>query len=174
MAIELLVNLLINCNHQYGEGITTLSHSFQAASVAKRAGAKNSVVMAALFHDIGHMFMMDDTHGFGAANHASASARVLRRFGFPKSVYETVAEHANAKRYLVAIDPEYRNRLSSASRTTLRAQGGPMTAAECREFEQKPNFHDIIALRRFDDAAKQKFADPTRQEVLRLVSRSKL
>ena len=171
---ELLVNLLLNCKHEYSEGISTASHSYQAALLASRAGASRVVVLASLFHDIGHMFAEDDTGGCGAADHSSASASVLRHFGFEDAVCTLVQEHANAKRYLVSIDRGYAERLSPASRVTLAAQGGPMGCEERARFENHPFFSEILALRRFDDAAKRVLPEPTRAEMLSLLRPSKL
>jgi predicted HD phosphohydrolase len=59
-----------------------------------------------------------------------------------------------AKRYLVAVDPAYHAGLSEASVRSLRVQGGPMTPEEAAEFEAHEWAEDAIALRRWDDAAK--------------------
>ena len=169
-AAELLVNLLINSKDEYSEGLSTACHSYQAASLAKRAGARSAVILATLFHDIGHAFAPDDTDGCGAAAHAQVGARVLHLLGFNRDVCELVRQHANAKRYLVAIDQGYASRLSPASRVTLKAQGGPMRPSEIREFEQLPLFIEMLQLRRYDDAAKDTSApEPTRAQMLALV-----
>lgn len=173
--MDLLVNLLLNSKDEYSEGLSTAAHCYQAAALAKRAGARSAVIMAALFHDIGHAFAQDDTNGCGAAAHAQVGGRVLRLFGFHQDVCELVRQHANAKRYLTAIDIGYLERLSPASRITLTAQGGPMGPDEVRSFEQHPLFREILALRRFDDAAKDTSApDPTRAKMFALARASSL
>jgi len=172
---ELLVNLLINCEMDYQEGLSTTSHCYQAAKLAKQAGAKRIVILAALFHDIGHVFCVDDTEGCGASNHGEVGATVLSFFGFREEICELVRQHAKAKRYLVTIDKNYGKRLSPASRKTLAHQGGPLTFEEAREFQQHPLFHDIIALRRFDDAAKDtSLPEPSREDILSLLQTSRL
>ena len=78
---------------------------------------------------------------------------------FPVSVSEPVRLHVAAKRYLCATEPSYFGQLSEASVYTLSVQGGPMTDAEAREFEREPHAADAIAVRRWDDQAKDPSAD---------------
>ena len=172
--MDLLINLVLNYKQQYSEGISTTSHVYQAALLAHKAGASRFVVLSAMFHDIGHIFCQDDTNGCGASNHASVGARVLRFFGIDEKVCDLVEQHANAKRYLVATDKKYADKLSPASRITLAAQGGPMDKLEQRKFEKHKLFKEIIALRRFDDAAKNVISEPTREDIMALVYKSKL
>jgi gamma-butyrobetaine dioxygenase len=65
--------------------------------------------------------------------------------------------HVDAKRYLCAIEPGYRETLSPPSLVSLALQGGPMTRGEIQAFRGSPHAAAAIALRRWDDAAK----DPT-------------
>jgi gamma-butyrobetaine dioxygenase len=62
-----------------------------------------------------------------------------------------------AKRYLCTVEPGYFARLSAASVHTLGLQGGPLTEAEARAFERLPHAESAVAVRRWDEAAK----DPT-------------
>src|ERR1700743_234492 len=39
----------------FGEAVTTLEHSLQAAHFAQLANASNALVLAALLHDVGHL-----------------------------------------------------------------------------------------------------------------------
>ncbi len=73
-----------------------------------------------------------------------------------------VAEHVTAKRYLVATDPSYRDRLSARSTATLGLQGDALGADERHRLEQAPDFAALIALRRADEAAKVPGRDATR------------
>lgn len=50
-------------------------------------------------------------------------------------------------------------RLSPASVHTLSLQGGPMSEVEVAEFESSPYHRDAIAVRRWDDEAKDPDAD---------------
>lgn len=60
-----------------GEPMTILAHSAQAAARARAAGERDAMVVAALFHDIGHML------GFEAGLQAEMDgcAQVKIRFG---------------------------------------------------------------------------------------------
>jgi hypothetical protein len=51
-------------------------------------------------------------------------------------------------------DKEYYSKLSEASRTTLRHQGGPMTEEEATKFKLDPDFETFLLMRKFDEAAK--------------------
>ena len=69
-------------------------------------------------------------------------------------VARLVAGHAEAKRYLVATDPEYRAALSERSITTLAAQGGPLDDRAVAAFRRGRDARALVTLRRADDAAK--------------------
>ena len=53
---------------------------------------------------------------------------------FGPDVTAPIALHVEAKRYLCAVEPDYFDRLSEASRLSLATQGGAMTAAEAAAF----------------------------------------
>ena len=62
--------------------------------------------------------------------------------------------HVAAKRYLATMEPGYFDRLSDASKLSLRLQGGPMTATQAATFAAEPFFTDAIRLRRWDEEGK--------------------
>lgn len=131
-------------------------HMLQGAHLAEQNGESETIITAALLHDIGHftsefgMFSMDDAHD---RYHEEAGASVLAGF-FPSVVTDCVRCHVAAKRYLCAVDPGYFSKLSDASVHSLNLQGGPMDAREVEAFERKPNLEDIVKVRHFDDAGK--------------------
>lgn len=139
-----------------GEPITQLQHALQTASLAERDWAPESLVAAALLHDIGHLMPQrpDAMARTGAqSQHEHAGALWLRTsFGLP--VTEPIRLHVMAKRYLCSVDPFYLERLSSASRDSLVHQGGPMTVEETLAFAKLPWAPEAVELRRWDDAAK--------------------
>jgi phosphonate degradation associated HDIG domain protein len=140
----------------FGEAVTQTEHALQCAHVAENSGSDNSLVAAALLHDVGHLL-----HGLGQdaaerginGQHEEGGARWLRSY-FGPAVVDPVRLHVAAKRYLCAVDPGYSASLSSASQLSLRLQGGPFTPDEVKRFEQEPWFCSAVALRRWDDAAK--------------------
>ena len=131
-----------------GEALTMAAHQLQAAALARAGGAPDALVAAALLHDVGHLLdgATDEVHG-------EDGARWLGQW-FGEDVTAPVRLHVAAKRYLVATEPSYRERLSPASVETLRHQGGPMDEREVRSFHRDPNARAAIALRRWDDQAK--------------------
>lgn len=142
-----------------GEGITQLEHALQCASLATRANASDDLRIAALLHDIGHLCI--DLSGermgdYGIATHEAIGADYLLDLGFSDQIAKYVANHVEAKRYLAATLPGYYRALSEASKSTLDFQGGPMSVEEARQFESDPDFTEMVALRKWDEAAKQR------------------
>jgi putative nucleotidyltransferase with HDIG domain len=140
----------------YGEGVTQLEHALQSAQLARRAGAADEEVLAALLHDLGHL--IDDAPrmgDIGTERHEDLGAVLLAELVFTSRVTELVAAHVAAKRYLVARDARYRARLSAASYQSLLRQGGPMSEDEAGVFETAPHFAAALRLRSWDDRAKE-------------------
>jgi len=141
-----------------GEALSQAQHMCQAGALAEAAGAPDSLVAAALLHDIGHFrgHLTGDDLMRGVDNrHEETGARVLERW-FASSVSEPVRLHVAAKRYLCHAEPGYLATLSQASQYTLAVQGGPMTAEEARAFQRKAFWADAVALRRWDEQAKER------------------
>jgi len=147
-----------------GEPVTVATHLLQAGALAEAAGAPPALVAAALLHDTGHLrgadALAEGTELSGRElmagtdnDHGERGAQWLAQW-FPASVTEPVRLHVAAKRYLCATEPAYFGQLSEASVYTLSVQGGPMTDAQAREFEREPHAADAIAVRRWDDQAK--------------------
>ncbi|QEF98381.1 hypothetical protein Mal15_24330 [Stieleria maiorica] len=139
-----------------GEAVTQREHALQAASLALQADAKPSLIVAALLHDVGHLLhdLPDDAPDSGVDDHHESSGYHFLRPLFPDAVTEPVRMHVAAKRYLCAIDPDYRDSLSEPSRVSLELQGGPMTAEEAERFIGQPFAEDAVRLRKWDDEAK--------------------
>ncbi len=139
-----------------GEPVTVSEHMLQSAAYAEQDGAPRELVAAALLHDYGHLIhdLPEDSAEHGVdTRHEEVGFAFLERW-FPPEVTEPIRLHVAAKRYLVAVDPEYRNTLSSASLLSLELQGGSMSAAEVEAFEAHPHAVDACRLRRYDDAGK--------------------
>jgi len=156
-----------NGDKLYGEDVTERMHAVQCAALAEADGCAATLVAACLLHDIGHLLhdLGEDIAERGIdARHEDQGEAWLRPF-FPPEVTEPVRLHVESKRYLAAVDPEYRARLSAASERSLMLQGGPMTAQEIATFERGAHFGDAVKLRRFDDMGKDPDApaiDPER------------
>jgi phosphonate degradation associated HDIG domain protein len=137
----------------YGEGVTQIEHALQCAALAQAEGAEPSLVIAALLHDIGHLF--EEGEGLAEdARHEAAGARALAAL-FGEAVCGPIALHVAAKRYLCFKEPDYFNALSAASRRSLTLQGGPLDAARAAACERLPHWREAVALRRWDDAGKR-------------------
>ncbi|CAM3413648.1 HD domain-containing protein [Parendozoicomonas haliclonae] len=142
----------------YGEDISQLDHALQAADLAIAEGRDNEVVAAAFLHDVGHLLEIEGAApmgDYGTMAHDLLGADYLRSLGFPERVATLVASHVQAKRYLCAMEPGYYDQLSEASKETLHWQGGVMSTDEVSEFSCRKDLDDVIALRRYDEAAKK-------------------
>ena len=142
---------------QYGlSDVSQLEHALQSAMLAEANGADDALVIAALFHDIGHLFTDTDQaladRGIDD-RHEVAGARTLG-LAFGPEVADPVRLHVAAKRYLCTVEPDYFDRLSADSVRSLELQGGTMDTAERAAFEAEPGHQAAISLRRIDDAAK--------------------
>lgn len=141
----------------FGEAVTQAQHMLQAGALAEAAGAPPHLVAAALLHDVGHFqgaITGRDLMENGIDNrHSHTGADWLDQW-FSPEVTEPVRLHVAAKRYLCAVEPGYFDLLSDASVDTLRVQGGPMNEEQVRAFEAHPGARDAVAVRRWDEQAK--------------------
>jgi phosphonate degradation associated HDIG domain protein len=139
-----------------GEPVSLSEHMLQTALAAENDGADPVLVASALLHDYGHLVhdLREDAadHGIDTV-HEEAGAAWLERHFVPR-VTEPLRLHVLAKRYLCAVEPEYRAALSPASEHSLELQGGPCSAGEVADFEFGPFADEAIRLRRWDDVAK--------------------
>ncbi|WP_085723831.1 phosphonate degradation HD-domain oxygenase [Pseudomonas sp. R37(2017)] len=140
-----------------GEPVSQIEHMSQAAQLAMAEGFDDEVVLAAFFHDIGHICTegSENMGGFGVVSHERLGADYLRRAGFSERMARLVEYHVQAKRYLTLKEPGYYERLSEASRRTLEYQGGVMTAEEAEAFEQDPLCSVSLRMRQWDELAKE-------------------
>jgi predicted HD phosphohydrolase len=93
--------------------------------------------------------------GAGVADHETIGADFLIQKGFSEKIGKLVQSHVPAKRYLTFKYPEYFEKLSAASKTTLGYQGGMMSAGEAELFENDPYFLLYIKLRKWDNQSKE-------------------
>lgn len=135
-----------------GEPVDQLAHALQCGLHAVAAGADDGLVAASILHDIGRA---PDV----AAAQAGVPHELLAEQLCAEHVSERVAwlvgRHAEAKRFLVTTDPAYHDSLSPVSQATFTVQGGWMTPEEVAVFRTHPWHADAVALRRWDDLAKE-------------------
>lgn len=139
-----------------GEAVTQLEHGLQAAHFAKQSSANDSLITAALLHDIGHLLhdLPDDATDQGVDDvHEALGAEFLKSH-FNPEVVQAVQLHVNAKRYLCLVEPSYYDTLSPVSKASLQLQGGIMNQIEKEAFEKNLYFKEAVALRKWDDMAK--------------------
>jgi phosphonate degradation associated HDIG domain protein len=137
----------------YGESVSQAEHALQCATLAERAGCADSLVIAALLHDIGHLYEDPATIERRDLRHEEFGAHLLRDL-LPEAVWQPVRLHVAAKRYLCAVDPSYQASLSPASRHSLSLQGGAFEESAAQAFLTAPYAQDAITLRRLEYLSK--------------------
>ena len=142
-----------------GEPVSQIEHMSQAAQLARQEGFDDEVILAAFFHDIGHICVMSTSensmNGYGVKSHEKIGADFLRSKGFSERLARLVESHVQAKRYLTYKDSTYYDNLTEASKQTLTFQGGRMNETEAHQFENDPLFDVMIRMRRWDEMAKE-------------------
>lgn len=141
----------------FGEPVTVLEHCLQAAWFTQKHGGDESLMAAALLHDLGHLLHTDGEdaaqHGIDTRHEEMAVAALEGHL--PAEVLDPIRLHVAAKRYLCFAEAAYAADLSTASLQSLVLQGGPMSAEEAEAFLALPHAREAIAVRRADDAAKE-------------------
>jgi phosphonate degradation associated HDIG domain protein len=142
-----------------GEPVSQLEHMVQSAQLAQQEGYGEEVILAAFFHDIGHLCAQADKTeqmgGYGVLRHEKIGADYLRSRGFSETIARLVEYHVQAKRYLTYALPSYYEKLSEASKRTLEYQGSRMNVTEAQAFTQDPLFATSIQMRKWDEQAKE-------------------
>ncbi|MDP2817829.1 MAG: phosphohydrolase [Polaromonas sp.] len=141
---------------QYGaEAVTQQQHALQCAHLAEQADACPALIAAALLHDLGHLLALEQRpKSVGADDLHQFMALPFLRGVFPDAVLAPIRMHVDAKRYLCRVDPSYWAGLSPASKRSLVLQGGPFSGDEAHAFMVQAFAADAVALRRWDDCAK--------------------
>lgn len=156
-----------------GEAVTQEQHALQAAHLAEIDGAPAHMIVAALLHDVGHLFDPEFDEVLKCSldhRHEDLGAQFLERW-FGTEVTEPARLHVAAKRYLCASRVGYIDTLSRSSMHSLELQGGPMSPEEAIAFEAQPHFRDAVQLRTYDDLAKDPHMQtPDINHFLRFVS----
>ena len=140
----------------FGEPVTVLEHSLQAAWFVSREGGDPELVAAALLHDLGHLMHTEGedvaVHGVDT-RHEELAVEALSSH-LPARVLDPIRMHVAAKRYLCFAEPAYLAHLSPASVQSLHLQGGPMKFEEAESFRAQPHGREALLVRRADDEAK--------------------
>jgi len=155
---EILALIAARGHEHYEERVSQVEHAVQCALLAVAHAAPDTLVTAALLHDIGHLVNGEsesDAWRRGLDLRHEASGAALLRGWFPPEVVAPVALHVRAKRYLVSVDRGYAASLSPASQRSLSLQGGAFGPDERVAFESLPFAEAAVKLRRWDDDAKR-------------------
>jgi predicted HD phosphohydrolase len=146
---DLLALLERGVEHADEEDVDVLDHSLQcAALLSERHPDDHELQIAGLVHDVGWILRPEETDRHAETGAAAVAPLLGHRVAW------LVSWHADAKRYLVTTDPEYRSRLSERSIVTLEIQGGLMDEIEVAALSAAPDFEALLELRRADDDAK--------------------
>ncbi|MCP5150566.1 MAG: HD domain-containing protein [Ectothiorhodospiraceae bacterium] len=136
--------------------VSQLEHALQAAALAEKRALGDHLVIAALFHDVGHLVPEEDVSLADQGvddRHEEVGARMLEAV-FGPEVVEPVRLHVEAKRYLCATRAGYQERLSDDSVRSLALQGGPHDAVQAARFATSPHAESAVELRQLDEGGK--------------------
>lgn len=141
----------------YGlSAVTQIEHALQSARLASERGLSDNLIIAALLHDVGHLFVGEDQNlaaeGIDDLHEEAAAKALVSVYG--PDVAEPIRLHVAAKRYLCGANPDYYEKLSQDSRDSLALQGGPMSPDEIAAFDGNAYRAAALALRIIDDEAK--------------------
>jgi len=153
--IERLFKEKGNESYMINEPITQWEHAWQAACIARAAGADEPSIVGALLHDIGNFVGPHVGDAVGVqTTHAQLGSKWLKKQGFPQKVVDCAYWHAFAKVYLCEVDSSYKSTLSRASQESYEAQKGQFSDEMRRQLIRLPYFGQLLAVRRCDDMAK--------------------
>ena len=155
MNLDELFALLASCENFYdslgpdGDPLPVLDHSLQCAALLEDEFPDDlELQVAGLVHDVGHRIAPGES-----ARHGVIAADAVRSF-LGDRVAALVELHVPAKRYLVTVDPRYRDALSDGSTVSLARQGGELSPDEKANLDADPNLAAALSLRRCDERAK--------------------
>jgi predicted HD phosphohydrolase len=149
-SVDELLALLARGRDVYDEpAVDALSHALQCGALLRAEHPDDAeLAIAGLVHDISDIVdptdHRDHDHRGAGLVEPLLGARVARLVG----------AHVDAKRYLVATDPSYRQVLSDRSVETLALQGDALDDAGLRTLAADPDRDAILDLRRADERAK--------------------
>ncbi len=134
-------------------------HALQCGAHAMASRAGETMIAAAFLHDVGHLLALEAAAGSrgmggsGGGTHEEVGGRFLATW-FNDPVVYPVRLHAVAKRFLCAVDVDYRRSLSPPAANELAALGGPMGEQQVADFRTIPHLDAALALTRWDDKAR--------------------
>ena len=153
---QIISNYSNNKSLYIGEKVTMTEHMIQTAMLAEKTNCSSSLICSSLLHDYGHFILehpddliTKDEDG----KHEDVGCKFLEKY-FVKDVLGPIKYHVKAKRYL-ARERKYYKLLSSASKISLKLQGGIMNYEESKKFENNKFFENSIKLRKLDEVAKK-------------------
>lgn len=160
---ELFLLMQTRGQAHYGEDVSQLEHMLQCAQLAQDRQYPDTLVAAALLHDVGHLLLdhAEDTSWLETDNKHEQRGAAWLAYMLPETVYTPIALHVAAKRYRCTIDASYHASLSQASRLSLQLQGGLMSQKQAQAFRASRWFKDAMTLRELDDQAKKTDALPS-------------
>lgn len=143
-------------NRSYGEELSIVEHSLQSAYFAQCDSQTDEMILACLLHDIGHFlhpYDEDCADKLIDTRHEELAFRFLKN-NVSDAVCYPIKYHVVAKRYLAKKNQSYFDKLSFASKQSLKLQGGPLTDRELSTFESLPFHQEALTLRAYDEKAK--------------------
>ncbi|MEP6927044.1 MAG: HDIG domain-containing metalloprotein, partial [Ginsengibacter sp.] len=98
IADEILTLYKMYGNQDYiGEPVSQIEHMCQCAQLAEKENYDHEIILAAFFHDIGHLcehiMDVDYMDNFWIVDHEKIGADYLKSKGFSKKITKLIASH---------------------------------------------------------------------------------
>ena len=86
-----------------GEDVSQISHMIQTAMLAENNNEPIHLILACLFHDIGHLLQIENDSGnmskYGVKNHEKITKKFLLDNNIPEPIPSLAENHVKAKKY---------------------------------------------------------------------------
>ncbi len=136
----------------YGEAVSQAEHALQCATLAEARRLLGQPVVAALLHDIGHLY--EDPAQIDEGGPAPRNSAHCRCATVPESVWQPVRLHVSAKRFLRGGPELPRQPVAGLPAQPGAARRAVRRASPPRPTSRRPMPQDGLTLRRLDDLAR--------------------
>lgn len=140
-----------SAQHHFDSDLSLCRHSLQCARLAEVERASEAMIVAALFHEVGHLAPLSSKGAM--VDHGAVGATVLAPWLLPL-VTEPIRLQWPAIRYLCTVDPAYWASMSPGLRQACEEQGGTLAPNQVARFESTRFAPQAVQLCRWHQRAR--------------------